>query len=225
VTPTELDWPRIADDLAAQGFATTGPLLTAAECKAIAAGYGDDAAFRNTVVMARHGYGRGEYRYYRYPLPEPVAALRERLYAQLAPLAAIWGRPFPATLAEQLARCHAAGQTRPTPLLLRYGPGDFNCLHQDLYGDLVFPLQVALLLDEPGVDFDGGEFVIVEQRPRQQSRAHVVPLRRGEGVIFAVREWLAPGPRGLQRRPLRHGVSSLRSGRRHTLGLIFHDAL
>ncbi len=224
MSPHDLDWKRIAAELAAQGFATTGPLLTPAECDAISSAYGDDAAFRSTVVMARHGYGRGEYRYYKYPLPQRVQHLREAFYARLAPIASAWGEAFAPRLEAQLARCHAAGQTRPTPLLLRYGAGDYNCLHQDLYGDLVFPLQVALLLNAPGVDFDGGEFVLVEQRPRQQSRAHVVSLRQGEGVIFAVREWLAQGARGTQRRPLRHGVSTVRSGQRHTLGLIFHDA-
>lgn len=224
MSPHALDWERITEDLAMQGFATTGPLLTPAECHAISSGYGDDPAFRSTVVMARHGFGRGQYRYYRYPLPQRIQQLREAFYARLAPIAAAWGQTFPDTLSEQLERCHAAGQVRPTPLLLRYGTGDYNCLHQDLYGELVFPLQVALLLNAPGTDFEGGELVLVEQRPRQQSRAHVVPLRQGEGVIFAVREWLAQGTRGKQRRPLRHGVSTLRRGERHTLGLIFHDA-
>jgi len=224
MSPHELDWARMAAELAAQGFATTGPLMTATECQDISSAYGDDSAFRSTVVMARHGYGRGQYRYYSYPLPNRIQQLREQFYARLAPLAAAWGQAYPASLSEQLARCHAAGQTRPTPLLLRYGAGDYNCLHQDLYGEWVFPLQVALLLNAPGIDFEGGEFVLVEQRPRQQSRAHVVPLRQGEGVIFAVHAWLAQGTRGTQRRPLRHGVSTVRSGQRHTLGLIFHDA-
>lgn len=224
MSPFELDWDRITEDLALQGFAITGPLLTPAECNDISSGYEDDTAFRSTVVMSRHGFGRGQYRYYNYPLPQRIQKLREEFYSRLAPLASAWGQTYPDNLSELLTHCHSAGQTRPTPLLLRYGAGDYNCLHQDLYGDLVFPLQVALLLSEPGVDFEGGEFVLVEQRPRQQSRAHVVNLRQGEGVIFAVREWLAQGARGTQRRPLRHGISTLRSGKRHTLGLIFHDA-
>jgi hypothetical protein len=224
MSPHELDWEHIATELATKGFATTGPLLSPVECIDIASAYGDDSAFRSTVVMARHGFGRGQYRYYNYPLPQRIQQLREEFYSKLAPLAPAWGQTYPADLSDQLARCHSAGQVRPTPLLLRYGAGDYNCLHQDLYGELVFPLQVALLLNAPGVDFEGGEFVLVEQRPRQQSRAHVVPLRQGEGVIFAVREWLAQGTRGTHRRALRHGVSTLRSGERHTLGLIFHDA-
>jgi len=225
-----LDWPRIGADLDAQGWALTGPVLGEGACSTLADSYDDDALFRSRVVMARHGFGQGEYRYFAYPLPAPAAALREALYPPLADIANRWmaalgeARRFPESLAAQLARCHAAGQTRPTPLLLRYGPGDYNCLHQDLYGEVVFPLQAAFLLDEPGRDFEGGEFVIVEQRPRQQSRPHVIPLRRGEGVIFAVRERPATGARGVHRRILRHGVSVVRAGRRRTLGVIFHDA-
>ena len=225
-----LDWSRIGADLDAQGWATTGPLLSSAECEQTAGFYADDAHFRSRVVMARHGYGQGEYRYFSYPLPDPIAALREALYPPLAQVANRWAEQlgeegrFPPTLEEMLARCHEAGQVRPTPLLLTYGPGDYNCLHQDLYGEHVFPLQVAVLLDEPGRDFEGGEFVLVEQRPRQQSRAQVVPLRQGEAVVFAVRERPADGSRGVHRRQLRHGVSTIRSGRRRTLGLIFHDA-
>ena len=185
--------------------------------------------------MARHGYGQGEYRYFSYPLPDPVQRIRQALYGPLAQVANAWAqklgggrlgedRTFPENLDDMLARCHAAGQTRPTALLLTYGPGDYNCLHQDLYGEHVFPLQAAFLLDEPGRDFEGGEFVLVEQRPRQQSRPQVVPLRQGEGVIFAVRERPAEGSRGVHRRVLRHGVSTVRSGRRRVLGVIFHDA-
>ena len=226
-----VDWPRIAADLDAQGWALTGPLLSPGECAEIAGFQADEARFRSKVVMARHGYGQGEYRYFAYPLPEPVAALREALYPPLAEVANRWterlgeARRFPSTLEEMLARCHAAGQVRPTPLLLTYGPGDYNCLHQNLYGEHVFPLQAAVLLDAPGRDFTGGEFVLVEQRPRQQSRAQVVPLAQGEAVIFAVRERPAEGSRGVHRRMLRHGVSTVRSGRRRTLGIIFHDAL
>src|SRR5579859_1410272 len=181
--------------------------------------------------MARHGFGKGEYRYFRYPLPDKLADLRESLYRKLAPVANRWNlrmgidRRYPAEHADYLAECHEAGQKRPTPLLLRYGPGDYNCLHQDLYGEQIFPLQVAILLDEPGRDFTGGEFVITEQRPRMQSRAEVVPLRQGDGVAFAVHHRPVAGSRGTYRVNLRHGVSRLRSGQRHTLGVIFHDAL
>ncbi len=225
-----IDWTRIAQDLARFGSATTGVVLDPAECRAIAACYDADEGFRSRVVMARHGLGQGEYRYYAYPLAEPVASLRTALYPRLAPVANAWeaamGRDtrFPDAHADFLARCHAAGQTRPTPLLLRYGPGDYNCLHQDLYGDHVFPLQVAFLLNAPGQDFTGGEFVLTEQHPRMQSRAEVVPLRQGEGVIFAVNHRPQQGTRGVYRVAMRHGVSRLRSGQRHTLGIIFHDA-
>jgi hypothetical protein len=227
----DLDWPRILEDLDAFGAAATGrPLLKPDACAALAALYEDESRFRSRIVMARHGFGRGEYQYFGYPLPPAVAELRAALYGRLAPLANRWnerlGTPirYPEAHADFLARCHAAGQARPTPLLLRYGPGDFNCLHQDLYGEHVFPLQVAILLSEPGRDFGGGEFVLTEQRPRQQSRAEVVPLSQGEAVVFAVSHRPAAGTRGDHRVTLRHGVSRIRSGRRHTLGIIFHDA-
>ncbi|WP_165190241.1 2OG-Fe(II) oxygenase [Caulobacter soli] len=225
-----LDWSRITADLDAQGWALTGPLLKPETCQKIAGFYDQEAGFRSRVVMARHGFGQGEYKYFSYPLPDPVQRLRQGLYGPLAGVANRWAevlgeeRRFPDDLDDMLARCHAAGQARPTPLLLTYGPGDYNCLHQDLYGEHVFPLQAAFLLDEPGRDFEGGEFVLVEQRPRQQSRPQVVPLRQGEGVIFAVRERPAAGSRGVHRRVLRHGVSTVRSGRRRVLGVIFHDA-
>lgn len=224
-----LDLPRIAADLNAQGWALTGPLLTPETCAALAALYDDPGRFRSRVVMGRHGFGQGEYQYFSNPLPNPLPALRERLYAGLAPVADDWaarlGRPgFPADLGAFRALCAAAGQTRPTSLMLKYGPGDYNRLHQDLYGDLAFPLQVAILLSEPGRDFEGGEFVLVEQKPRSQSQAHVVPLRQGQGVVFAVRERPVAGTRGDYRVQMRHGVSRLRSGHRTTLGLIFHDA-
>lgn len=225
-----LDWNRIATELDDRGWALTGPLLAPQACAEIAALYVEDAPFRSRVMMARHGFGRGEYKYFAYPLPAPVQRLREALYPPLAAVANGWmkrlgeARRFPGDLASMLDRCHAAGQTRPTPLLLTYGPGDYNCLHQDLYGEQVFPLQAAVLLDAPGRDFEGGEFVIVEQRPRQQSAPAVVPLGQGEGVIFAVRERPAEGARGVHRRILRHGVSAVRSGQRRTLGVIFHDA-
>ena len=226
----ELDWAAIEAELDAHGAATTGPLLTAAECAALSALYAEERPFRSRVDMARHGYGRGEYKYLAYPLPEVVAGLRPALYARLVPTANRWHERlgsdarFPPVHADFLERCHAAGQTRPTPLLLRYGPGDFNCLHQDLYGEHVFPLQVAVLLSAPEHDFIGGEFVLTEQRPRLQSRAEVVPLRRGEAVVFAVHHRPAQGSRGTYRVNLRHGVSRVRSGTRHTLGIIFHDA-
>jgi hypothetical protein len=225
-----LDWTRIAADLDVQGWALTGPLLKPETCAKIAGLYDQEAGFRSRVVMARHGFGQGEYRYFSYPLPDPVQRLRQGLYGPLAVVANRWAerlgeaRRFPENLDDMLARCHAAGQTRPTPLLLTYGPSDYNCLHQDLYGEHVFPLQAAFLLDQPGHDFEGGEFVLVEQRPRQQSRPQVVPLNQGEGVIFAVRDRPAEGARGFHRRMLRHGVSTVRSGRRRVLGVIFHDA-
>jgi hypothetical protein len=219
----------LADDLAAQGYATR-MLIPAEACEALAALYDADERFRKRVVMEQHGYGLGEYKYFAYPLPDPVAEWRAALYPPLAVVANAWRRAlgqedaFPDTLEAYLARCHAAGQTRPTPLLLRYGPGGFNCLHQDLYGDLVFPLQVVVLLSAPGKDFTGGEFVMVEQRPRAQSRAMVVPLRQGEAVIFPVHHRPAMGTRGAYRLTMRHGVSRIHTGRRQTLGLIFHDA-
>ena len=220
-----LDWGRIGGELDAVGCAVTGPLLPPALCAALAAGYEEAGPFRSRVTMARHGFGRGEYQYYGYPLPEPVAALRAALYPPLASVARRWtGGDYPACHAAYTAWCHAAGQTRPTPLLLRYGPGDYNCLHQDVYGALQFPLQVAFLLDRPGEDFTGGEFVLTEQRPRMQSRVEVVSLRQGEGVVFAVSARPVMGDRGPYRVTMRHGVSRVRSGRRHTLGVIFHDA-
>ncbi|MCW0236669.1 MAG: 2OG-Fe(II) oxygenase [Ferrovibrio sp.] len=224
-----LDWPALLGRLEASGFATTGPLLTAAECAALAALYDAPAHFRSRVVMARHGFGQGEYRYFSYPLPAAIQTLRETIYPRLAPLANRWqqqmGRTekFPAAHADYIADCHAAGQTRPTPLLLRYGPGDYNRLHQDLYGELVFPLQLTLLLSDPAT-FSGGDFVLVENKPRSQSRAEVVRLQQGEAVLFAVSQRPVAGPRGPYRVALRHGVSTLHGGRRHTLGIIFHDA-
>ncbi len=225
-----LDWPRIEAELDAQGWATTGALLDPAECAALAARYAHETGFRSRVLMARHGFGRGEYQYFDYPLPPVIEALRGAVYPRLAPLANRWQRAlrhttrFPPTLAAMLARCHAAGQRRPTPLLLKYEAGDYNCLHQDLYGEQVFPLQMAVLLSRPGADFTGGEFVLVEQRPRRQSCAQVVPLAQGEAVIFAVHHRPAQGARGAYRVNLRHGVSRLHSGERYTAGLIFHDA-
>ena len=227
---TGLDWKRIAAELDARGWALTGPVFDDDACAALAGLYEQEAGFRSRVVMARHGFGQGEYRYFSYPLPDPVQALREGLYPPLAWIANRWAtrlgeaRRFPDSLDEMLGRCHAAGQLRPTPLLLKYAPGDYNCLHQDLYGEHVFPLQAAFLLDRPGEDFEGGEFVLVEQRPRQQSAPQVVPLTKGQGVIFAVRERPHDGTRGVHRRILRHGVSEVRSGRRRVLGVIFHDA-
>ena len=227
---TTLDWQSVAQELDAHGNALIGALLTVAECRQLADSYADDKLFRSTVVMARHGFGRGEYRYFTYPLPPLVAALRAQLYPPLAAIANRWNEllgaavRYPARHEEFLARCHAAGQKRPTPLLLRYRAGDFNCLHQDLYGEWVFPLQLAVLLSRAGQDFSGGEFVLTEQRPRRQSRAEVVPLCQGDAVVFAVNERPVAGTRGSYRVKLRHGVSRLRSGRRHTLGVIFHDA-
>ena len=226
----DLDWPELTRDLDTHGAALIPGLLTPEACETMAATYDADALFRSRVIMSRHGFGRGEYRYFAYPLPDLVAGLREAFYPPLAAIANRWNATlgeavrFPAEHAEFLARCHAAGQTRPTPLLLRYGPGDYNCLHQDLYGEHVFPLQVALLLSEPGRDFEGGEFVLTEQRPRRQSRVEVVPLARGDAVVFAVRHRPVASQRGLSRAQLRHGVSRLRAGQRYTLGVIFHDA-
>jgi hypothetical protein len=225
-----IDWTEVAAHLDGHGWATIERILVADECPAIAGLYDDDSAFRSRIVMARHGFGRGEYKYFRYPLPEIIAELRAALYPRLAPIANRWNESmrlevrYPHQHAEFLERCHEAGQTRPTPLLLRYGAGDFNALHQDLYGEHVFPLQAAFLLSEPEKDFTGGELVLTEQRPRMQSRATVVPLRRGDGVLFAVHHRPVQGTRGTYRVQLRHGVSEVRSGRRHTLGVIFHDA-
>ncbi len=225
-----LDWPAVCAGLDAEGWATCQTLLSDVECDALSGLYDRPDGFRSRVVMARHGFGRGEYRYFAYPLPGLVEAFRAALYPRLAPIANRWSESlghaarFPPTHAAYLERCHAAGQTRPTPLMLRYGVGDYNCLHQDLYGEHVFPLQVAILLSAPGEDFDGGEFVITEQRPRQQTRAAVVPLRKGDAVVFAVSHRPVQGVRGAYRVNLRHGVSHVRSGHRRTLGIIFHDA-
>jgi hypothetical protein len=224
-----LDPERAAAELAANGY-TTLRLLDAGTCRKLAALYDDEDRFRSRIVMQRHNFGRGEYKYLSYPLPEPIAKLRAALYPPLAAIASEWraalgetGR-FPSRLDAFLAECHAAGQTKPTPLLLRYGRGDFNCLHQDLYGPLVFPLQLTVLLSVPGEDFRGGEFVLVEQRPRAQSRATVVPLSQGEAVIFPVHHRPAQGTRGVYRVNMRHGVSRVIDGTRQTLGIIFHDA-
>jgi hypothetical protein len=225
-----LDWERITQDLDTHGCATVSALLAPSECVALAETYASDTAFRSRVVMARHGFGRGEYKYFAHPLPDTVSTLRAELYPRLAPIANRWNETmnldvrYPDAHADFLTRCHEAGQTRPTPLLLQYGEGDYNCLHQDLYGEHVFPLQVAFLLSTPGQDFTGGEFVLTEQRPRMQSRAEVVPLSQGDGVIFPVHHRPVKGTRGYYRVNLRHGVSRLRSGQRHTLGVIFHDA-
>jgi hypothetical protein len=225
-----IDWQAVAADLDAQGWAILPALLSEAACRATSGLYGESAHFRNHVMMARHGYGRGEYRYFAYPLPPLVADLRVALYRRLAPIANSWhqrmaiGTRFPPEHAAFIARCHQAGQLRPTPLLLQYGAGDYNCLHQDLYGEQVFPLQVAVLLSAPGADFAGGEFVLTEQRPRMQSRVEVVPLGRGDAVVFAVSQRPVRGSRGEHRVVMRHGVSRLRSGHRQTLGVIFHDA-
>ncbi len=217
-------------ELQSHGCAVLPKLLTPGQCDGLVALYGQPSHFRSRVVMARHGFGRGEYQYFSYPLPDLVQQLRQTLYPHLAAVANRWNEAmgnaprFPPDHAGFLARCHAAGQTRPTPLLLQYGEGDYNCLHQDLYGEHVFPLQVAVLLSRPGEDFSGGEFVLTEQRPRMQSRAEVVPLAQGDAVVFAVNQRPVQGSRGFYRVTLRHGVSRLRSGQRHTLGVIFHDA-
>jgi uncharacterized protein len=224
-----IDWSATAVWLDRQGWAVVPKLLTPAECREIAGLYAGGGRFRSKVVMARHGFGRGEYQYFAYPLPELVEALRGAIYPHLAPIANRWnevmgiGVRYPPDHAAFLERCHAAGQIRPTPLLLQYGPDDYNCLHQDLYGEQVFPLQVAILLSEPGEEFEGGEFVLTEQRPRMQSRPSVVPLCQGDGVVFAVNQRPVQGSRGYYRTVLRHGVSRVRTGRRHTLGIIFHD--
>ena len=224
------DWHSIARDLDSHGAAVLPELLSPAECQAIAALYPHEEHFRSHVVMARHGFGKGEYRYFAYPLPDLIGGLRTALYPHLARVANDWSERmgldlrYPAGHRQFLLLCHEAGQTRPTPLLLQYAAGDYNCLHQDLYGDLAFPLQVAILLSEPGKDFTGGEFVMTEQRPRMQTRPQVVPLRQGDAVAFAVSSRPVAGTRGTYRVNMRHGVSDIRSGRRHTLGIIFHDA-
>ncbi len=229
------NWSHIADALNADGYARLPGLLVPAECRAVSSRYPDDNQFRSRIAMARHGFGQGEYKYFDYPLPEPVADLRHALYPRLAPIANKWMERmrlnvrFPAALPEFIKRCHAAGQTRPTPLLLKYGAGDYNCLHQDLYGATAFPLQVAVLLSAPKSsvgegDFEGGEFILVEQRPRMQSRAAVVPLSQGDAVVFPVNERPVAGTKGDYRVKMRHGVSRIHSGERFTLGIIFHDA-
>jgi len=223
-------WEQVSQDLDSQGSAMVGRLLSPDECRAISGLYTKDEIFRSRVVMTRHGFGRGEYKYFSYPLPDLIARLRTAVYPHLVPIANRWNKAmaidvrYPDEHGEFLARCHQAGQIRPTPLLLRYGADDYNCLHQDLYGEHVFPLQLAILLSEPDKDFTGGEFVMTEQRPRMQSRPVVMPLRQGDGVVFAVHNRPVQGTRGVYRVNLRHGVSRIRSGHRHTLGIIFHDA-
>jgi uncharacterized protein len=225
-----LDWQRIGDELSARGCATTGALLSPEQCSALVDIYAQDAPFRSRVIMAQHGFGRGEYKYFAYPLPELVASLRTLLYPPLAAIATAWNelvgidQTYPAAHAAYLAYCNAAGQSKPTPLLLRYGAGDFNCLHQDLYGDEVFPLQATILLSEPARHFSGGEFVLTEQRPRMQSRVEVVPLHQGQAVIFAVHDRPVRGAKNIYRVRTRHGVSRLHRGERYALGVIFHDA-
>jgi hypothetical protein len=225
-----LDWEYVSQELDAHGCAMIESLISPEECDALAALYSVHRLFRSRIVMGRHGFGQGEYKYFSYPLPDIISALRTSLYRRLAPIANRWNTAmgidvrYPAQHADFIARCHDAGQLRPTPLLLQYGTGDYNCLHQDLYGEHVFPIQVAILLSEPGRDFTGGEFVLTEQRPRMQSRPEVVPLKQGDAVVFAVHHRPVQGTRGVYRVNLRHGVSRLRSGRRHTAGIIFHDA-
>jgi hypothetical protein len=224
------DWQALETELDSYGCSVLPGLVSSDECRALAALYAEGRHFRSSVVMARHGFGKGEYRYFSYPLPDLVGDLRTALYPRLARVANDWSgrmgleQSYPADLESFLKHCREAGQLRPTPLMLQYGPGDYNCLHQDLYGDEVFPIQVAILLSRPGEDFTGGEFVLTEQRPRMQSRVEVVPLRQGDGVAFAVHDRPVKGARGSYRVKLRHGVSRIRSGRRHTLGIIFHDA-
>jgi hypothetical protein len=225
-----IDWGQVALDLDAQGSAVIERLIAPAECQTLAALYPRDALFRSRVVMARHGFGRGEYKYFSYPLPDLIGALRTALYPHLAPIANRWNTAmgidvrYPEEHAAFIERCHTAGQSRPTPLLLQYGAGDYNCLHQDLYGEHVFPLQVVILLSEPGRDFSGGEFVMTEQRPRMQSRPMVLPLRQGDAAVIAVHHRPVQGTRGVYRVNLRHGISRVHTGQRHTAGIIFHDA-
>jgi uncharacterized protein len=227
---TGYNWDAIGADLNAYGCAVLPKLMSPEECRSVAALYPQEEHFRSHIHMARHGFGRGEYRYFKYPLPALIAGLRTALYEQIAPFANAWNERmkiavrYPAAHADYLEACHAAGQARPTPLLLQYTSGDYNCLHQDLYGELAFPLQVAILLSAPGRDFTGGEFVLTERRPRMQSRVEVVPLMQGDGAIFAVHDRPVQGTKGVYRVDLRHGVSRVRSGERHTLGIIFHDA-
>jgi uncharacterized protein len=224
------DWERLSREVDAQGSAVMENFLTPAECRYLASLYSNDDAFRSRVVLAQHGFGRGEYKYFKYPLPDLIEGLRKAVYPRLVPIADRWNEAmgidvrYPKKHEDFIKRCHQAGQVRPTPLLLQYGPGDYNCLHQDIYGEHVFPLQLAILLSEPGKDFTGGEFVMTEQRPRMQSRPVVVPLHQGDGVVFAVHHRPVQGARGNYRVHLRHGVSLIRSGHRHTAGIIFHDA-
>ena len=224
------DWQRIGSDLDQQGNALMKQILSPEKCRSIAELYPSESVFRSRVVMERHGFGRGEYKYFSYPLPELLSDLRTAVYRHLVPIANRWNEAmkidvrYPENHADFIERCHKAGQMRPTPLLLRYGVGDYNCLHQDLYGEHFFPLQLAILLSNPGADFTGGEFIMTEQRPRMQSRPMVAPLRQGDGVVFAVNDRPVQGLRGVYRVKLRHGVSRIRSGRRHTVGIIFHDA-
>ncbi len=226
----QLDWPALAAQADALGYARTGPLLSPAECTGVAALYDEADRFRSTIDMARHRFGSGQYRYFRYPLPPLVAELREAFYPRLLPIARDWsarlGRPapWPDRLDDWLEACHRAGQARPTPILLRYQAGDWNALHRDLYGELVFPLQVVIGLDRPGTDHTGGEFLLVEQRPRAQSRGHAAALAQGHGIVFTTRDRPVPSARGWSAAPVRHGVSTVLDGRRHTLGLVFHDA-
>jgi uncharacterized protein len=225
-----IDWQNIGRELDASGSAMIPGLLSSDECASLKALYPDDRHFRSRVLMARHGFGRGEYKYFNYPLPSLIQTLRTSLYPRLAPIANRWNEAmgiavrYPPEHAQYLAQCHAAGQQRPTPLLLQYGAGDYNCLHQDLYGEHVFPLQVAILLSQPASDFSGGEFVLTEQRPRMQSRPEVVPLQQGDAVVFAVHHRPVRGANGIYRVTMRHGVSRIRTGHRHTVGIIFHDA-
>lgn len=225
-----LDWPAVADGLDDTGVALTGPVLGASECRSLIGLYDDHDRFRSTIDMARHRFGHGEYRYFGHPLPDPVTELRAAFWTHLLPIAKDWAArrgqpsPWPDAFGEWLDACHAAEQRRPTPLMLRYGPGDWNALHRDLYGELVFPLQVVIGLDEPGLDYAGGEFVVVEQRPRAQSRATATTIPRGHGLVFTTRDRPIRTSRGWANAPMRHGVSTVRSGRRHTLGLVFHDA-
>jgi hypothetical protein len=225
-----IDWKQVSHDLDTQGSAMIDRLLFPNECEMLAALYAHDEIFRSRVVMGRHGFGRGEYKYFSYPLPDPIESLRTAMYPYLVPIANRWNTAmgveirYPQAHADFIERCHKAGQTKPTPLLLQYGKDDYNCLHQDLYGEHVFPLQVTILLSQPGRDFQGGEFVMTEQRPRMQSRPEVVPLRQGDAVIFAVNQRPVKSTRGVYRVKLRHGVSRVRAGHRHTVGIIFHDA-
>jgi hypothetical protein len=230
VRPDTIDGVSMAQDLDARGWTVLPRLMTRDQCRQVSGLYARDTGFRSRVIMSRHGFGRGEYQYFAYPLPDLVQTLRTCLYPHLAPMANAWHERmgldvrFPPTHAEYIKRCHQAGQTRPTPLLLQYGAGDYNCLHQDLYGEHVFPLQMTVLLSSPAEDFEGGEFVLTEQRPRMQSRVEVVPLTQGDAVVFAVNSRPVRGTRGDHRVHLRHGVSAMRKGCRHALGIIFHDA-